>query len=416
MGRVVAVALGYDFLPGTTITRYCSSSLQTTRMAVPRDQGGRGRRLHQRRRRDGQPLHQGQQRLAARHDEPALRRRAGPHAPKRGAEGAELDRPARGRRRPRRLHRDGRRPPRTSPGSRASPARRWTSSPPARRTSPRRPSPTASWSARSPRSPRRTAPSMTKDDGPRAGVTVEGMAGLKPVFRPDGLVTAGNACPLNDGAAAVIVMSDTKAARARPHAARPHRLHRRHRPVAGDHGLRPGRGHQPRAQARPARPSTTSTCSRSTRRSPRRSSRPTRTWASRSTSSTSRRRDRRRPPVRHDRRPHHRHADQRPADARQAVRRRDHVRRRRHGHGDGARAPELVPPPLRRPVLRGAGRRRLQARRAGPLEQRRLVPARRGPREPARHRLAEQVGAVQQQVRDAAVDVGAGPRGPGRRR
>jgi acetyl-CoA C-acetyltransferase len=52
---------------------------------------------------------------------------------------------------------------------------------------------------------------VTKDDGPRAGVTVEGMAGLKPVFRPDGTVTAGNACPLNDGAAAVIVMSDTKA-------------------------------------------------------------------------------------------------------------------------------------------------------------------------------------------------------------
>ncbi|MCW2665970.1 MAG: acetyl-CoA acetyltransferase [Frankiales bacterium] len=52
----------------------------------------------------------------------------------------------------------------------------------------------------------------TKDDGPRAGTTVEGLAGLKPVFRPDGLVTAGNACPLNDGAAAVIIMSDTKAA------------------------------------------------------------------------------------------------------------------------------------------------------------------------------------------------------------
>jgi acetyl-CoA C-acetyltransferase len=52
---------------------------------------------------------------------------------------------------------------------------------------------------------------VSKDDGPRAGVTVEGMAGLKPVFRPDGTVTAGNACPLNDGAAAVILMSDTKA-------------------------------------------------------------------------------------------------------------------------------------------------------------------------------------------------------------
>ena len=52
---------------------------------------------------------------------------------------------------------------------------------------------------------------MTRDDGPRAGVTYEAVAALQPVFRPDGLVTAGNCCPLNDGAAAVVVMSDTKA-------------------------------------------------------------------------------------------------------------------------------------------------------------------------------------------------------------
>ena len=53
---------------------------------------------------------------------------------------------------------------------------------------------------------------VTKDDGPRPGTTLEGAGQLKPVFRPDGTVTAGNACPLNDGAAAVLVMSDTKAA------------------------------------------------------------------------------------------------------------------------------------------------------------------------------------------------------------
>jgi len=60
-----------------------------------------------------------------------------------------------------------------------------------------------------------TTPSGTvvaKDDGPRPGTTVEKLSELKPSFRPDGQVTAGNACPLNDGAAAVIVMSDTKAA------------------------------------------------------------------------------------------------------------------------------------------------------------------------------------------------------------
>ena len=52
---------------------------------------------------------------------------------------------------------------------------------------------------------------VKKDDGPRDGTTAEKLSQLKPVFRPDGQVTAGNACPLNDGAAAVVVMSDTRA-------------------------------------------------------------------------------------------------------------------------------------------------------------------------------------------------------------
>lgn len=52
---------------------------------------------------------------------------------------------------------------------------------------------------------------MTQDDGIREGTTIEKVSQLQPVFRPDGTVTAGNACPLNDGAAAVVVMSDTKA-------------------------------------------------------------------------------------------------------------------------------------------------------------------------------------------------------------
>jgi acetyl-CoA C-acetyltransferase len=52
----------------------------------------------------------------------------------------------------------------------------------------------------------------TTDDGPRAGVTYEAVSQLNPVFRPDGVVTAANCCPLNDGAAAVVIMSDTRAA------------------------------------------------------------------------------------------------------------------------------------------------------------------------------------------------------------
>jgi acetyl-CoA C-acetyltransferase len=52
---------------------------------------------------------------------------------------------------------------------------------------------------------------VSKDDGPRAGTTYEAVSQLKPVFRPNGTVTAGNACPLNDGAAAVVVVCDAKA-------------------------------------------------------------------------------------------------------------------------------------------------------------------------------------------------------------
>ncbi|MDI6098387.1 acetyl-CoA C-acetyltransferase [Actinoplanes sp. NEAU-A12] len=52
---------------------------------------------------------------------------------------------------------------------------------------------------------------VSKDDGPRPGVSLDAVSQLKPVFRPDGRVTAGNCCPLNDGAAALVIMSDTKA-------------------------------------------------------------------------------------------------------------------------------------------------------------------------------------------------------------
>ncbi|MEJ1087793.1 acetyl-CoA C-acetyltransferase [Microbacterium sp. Mu-80] len=53
---------------------------------------------------------------------------------------------------------------------------------------------------------------VSRDDGPRAGVTLEGVSTMQPVFRPHGTVTAANCCPLNDGAAALVIMSDTRAA------------------------------------------------------------------------------------------------------------------------------------------------------------------------------------------------------------
>ena len=52
---------------------------------------------------------------------------------------------------------------------------------------------------------------VSTDDGPRAGTTIEGVSSLKPVFRPNGTVTAGNCCPLNDGSAAVVIMSEVRA-------------------------------------------------------------------------------------------------------------------------------------------------------------------------------------------------------------
>ena len=52
---------------------------------------------------------------------------------------------------------------------------------------------------------------VTKDDGPRAGTTLEKLSALRPAFKPDGTVTAGNACPLNDGAAALLIMSEERA-------------------------------------------------------------------------------------------------------------------------------------------------------------------------------------------------------------
>ncbi len=90
---------------------------------------------------------------------------------------------------------------------------------------------------------------VTRDDGPRAGTTVEALAKLKPVFKQGGSVTAGNACPLNDGAAALLVMSEEKAdgPGLKP-AGADRRLDRRGDPPR-DHGPRPDPGDPGAAEA-----------------------------------------------------------------------------------------------------------------------------------------------------------------------
>jgi len=212
MGRVVAVQLGLDSLPGTTITRYCSSSLQTTRMAMHAIKAGEGEvfisagvEMVSRFVKGNSDMIPGQE-LTNPVFAPAQQRTA--KMAESGANGwtdpraddqlpdvyvamgqtaenvallkdvsrQEMDEfAARSQQNAEKAIADG----------------FW-----AREITPV------------------TTPNGTvvsTDDGPRAGTTVEGLAGLKPVFRPNGRVTAGNACPLNDGAAAVIVMSDNKA-------------------------------------------------------------------------------------------------------------------------------------------------------------------------------------------------------------
>ena len=79
---------------------------------------------------------------------------------------------------------------------------------------------------------------------PAPGTTYEKISQLKPVFRPNGTITAGNACPLNDGAAAVVIMSDTKAKELGLTPLARIVSTGVSGPVAGDHGPGPDRGDQ----------------------------------------------------------------------------------------------------------------------------------------------------------------------------
>ena len=184
---------------------------------------------------------------------------------------------------------------------------------------------------------------VRRDDGPRPGTTMEVLAQLRPAFKPDGTVTAGNACPLNDGAAAVLVMSDEKADGLGLEPLAPNRRVNGRRDPPRDHGARPDPGDPVAARAdqdddRRRRPHRDQRGLRRADRSVPRGARDPRGEAQ-----PVRRGDRARPPVRDDRRADHDDADQRPARDRRHLRDRVHVRRRRDGPGDADRAPELIP-------------------------------------------------------------------------
>ena len=211
MGRVVAVLLGYDHLPGTTITRYCSSSLQTTRMAFHAIKAGEGDAFISagvetvsRFTKGNSDSIEGQTLKNPVFDDAVLR------TEKFAQGGQEWHDP---------------RDDDTTPdvyiamGQTAENVQQLIGMSREKQDE---------FSVRSQNLAEKaiadgfwakditpvTLPdgsTLDADDGPRAGVTLEGVSQLQPVFRPDGTVTAGNCCALNDGAAAVVVMSDTKA-------------------------------------------------------------------------------------------------------------------------------------------------------------------------------------------------------------
>jgi acetyl-CoA C-acetyltransferase len=211
MARVVATMLGYDHLPGTTITRYCSSSLQTTRMAFHAIKAGEGDVFISAGVECVSRLAKGSSDSWPDTHNPVFAD-AGARTSERSGEGAPVWKDPR---------EDGLIPDiYIAMGQTAENVAQMRGI--TRRAQ-------DEFGVRSQSLAEKaladgfwqrditpvTLPDGTvlaADDGPRPGTTLEKVAGLKPVFRPDGTITAGNCCPLNDGAAAVVVMSDRKAA------------------------------------------------------------------------------------------------------------------------------------------------------------------------------------------------------------
>jgi acetyl-CoA C-acetyltransferase len=210
MGRVVSVLLGMDHLPGTTITRYCSSSLQTTRMAMHAIKAGEGDVFISAGVEMVSRFVKGNSDSLPDTQNPAFADAEGRVA-KVAESGADSWRDPRA---------DGDVPNiyiamgQTAENlallkdvSRADMDEFAVRS----QNLAEEALDSGFWEREITPVTAPDGTVVSRDDSPRSGTTLEGISGLKPVFRPDGRVTAGNACPLNDGAAAVIVMSDTKA-------------------------------------------------------------------------------------------------------------------------------------------------------------------------------------------------------------
>jgi acetyl-CoA C-acetyltransferase len=210
MARVVAIMLGLDKLPGTTVTRYCSSSLQTTRMAYHAIKAG-----------EGDVFISAGVEMVSRFGKgnsdswPDTKNEIFAEAGERTAEaangGVDWHDP----------REDGRIPDvYIAMGQTAeNVAQSWGITRQEQDEFGVRSQNLAEKALADGFWQRDITPvqlpdgrTVSADDGPRAGTTLEKVSALKPVFRPDGTVTAGNCCPLNDGAAAVVIMSDRKAA------------------------------------------------------------------------------------------------------------------------------------------------------------------------------------------------------------
>ncbi len=210
MGRVVAVLLGLDDVPGTTVTRYCASSLQTTRMALHAIRAGEGDVF----------ISAGVEMVSsfARGSSDGLPGTMNPRFA--AAQQRTADRAAGGAGRWTDPRADGALPDAyVAMGQTAeNVAQLYGVTREEQDVFGVRSQNLAEEAIASGFWAREIVPVMlpdgtvvSQDDGPRPGVTLAAVSQLKPVFRPDGTITAGNCCPLNDGAAAVIIMSDTRA-------------------------------------------------------------------------------------------------------------------------------------------------------------------------------------------------------------